>query len=617
MGMVGSAADVAKSRDMAREAIVMLKNGDGLVIPKCCRLKEDASDSGIADSLDWLCNTGAVECKAGWQSMTAAEKKSHFSDLIVVWFEQAPYERSRCWFGGIAEAYVCGIAENKNAVLPLNSTAGKVLVVGPTAHSIGALSAGWSIHWQGVNDDSQFAHGSTILQGIQQVYHTTNVEYRQGCKFGGSSHASQNCIAEDLQETATTAASADVIVVCLGEEPYTEKPGDIDDLRIHSGQIELITELNKAGKPMVLVLVAGRPRLLEGINRLSNVHAVIHALVPGPEGGLAVAEVLFGKVNPSGRLPLTYPSSMSTHYPHWRAVSSQCAGSQVFLSATTQSCPVEFYFGQGLSYSTFSYTGLRWFTGAHFSGTQEATMKIGSAFTVEFTVENTGTMDANHSVLLYFVQAYRSITPEANKLLGFDKVFVAAGQKQLVRFSLHTKDFAYIGVAMDRVVETGKYTLVLGDSQFGVAPNVNDDCTRDGQCLGLTLEHGSCPQGAMPSRCTVPMTPGQAAAATAEDVATDVAAAAAAPAQKFSNIAAPNRQPNRQPPQTQSGLENSSSDDAFPVYAYAIVGVGVAAILGVAVVVWKRRSAGAGVNSGVELRESLVSQDGYRAHSAV
>jgi len=428
-----------------------------------------------------------------------------------VYFQISPQEQGRCDFSGTAEAYQCGSAVVPNALLPLNASTGRILVVGPTANSLGSLSSGWSIHWQGVNDDSQFSHGTTILEGVRTVYDASQVEYHEGCHFEGDSHARQTCTPVDLEATRTSASNADVIVVCLGEEPYTEKPGDIDDLQIHQGQVQLITELNKAGKPMVLVLVEGRPRQLEGIQRLSNVHAVVHALVPGPEGGMAVAEILFGLVNPSGRMPITYPASTgSTHYPHWHAVSSQCVGAQVFLSATTMSCPVDFVFGQGLSYTTFAYTGFKWYTGAGAPASQAKAMEIGSAFTVELTVENTGTMDANHTVLLYFIQAYRRVTPEANRLLGFDKVFVAAGASKKVSFQLSTTDFSYIGVDYDRVVETGKYTLALGDSQYGV-PGSDEECVTKGLCVDVHLEAPNCPRANEPlsaasgALCNVPV----------------------------------------------------------------------------------------------------------------
>jgi hypothetical protein len=314
----------------------------------------------------------------------------------------------------------------------------------------------------------------------------STVEHDPGCSFKVPSHAAATCEASNMTATLAKAAASDVIVLCLGEEQGTEKPFDIDSLDIHQGQKDLIKALNALGKPIVLVLIAGRPRFLDGIHRLPSVIGVVHGLVPGPEGGLAIAEVLFGTTNPSGRMPLTYPATMATlHYPHWHAVTSQCVGSTVHLSANTQSCPVDFTFGQGLSYSTYTYTNLTIDTP---SLTLDATGTGAMLdFSVKLVASNTGSRPGNHTVLLYMIQPFRRVTPEANRLIGFDKVAIGAGSAREVRFSLSSKSLSYIGVDMERVVETGEYYLALGDSRYGNPGTDTEACIKSGQCVKLTV----------------------------------------------------------------------------------------------------------------------------------
>lgn len=178
----------------------------------------------------------------------------------------------------------------------------------------------------------------------------------------------------------------------------------------------------------------------------------------------------------------------------------------MFLSAVVQSCPVDFAFGQGLSYSQISYSRLRWRTGA---GSQPwsvpgARIAVGGRFEVSLDVSNHGLRNANHTVLLYFIQAYRRVTPEANNLLAFQRVYVGAGQTTTVEFSLHTSDLSYVGVDFDRVVETGKYTLALGHPQYGVP--TSSQCEETQTCSQMELYHEECNHNQTGGLCSVSMT---------------------------------------------------------------------------------------------------------------
>jgi len=543
VGMVGQAADVEVSRDMARESLILLQNGastpDMTIKAKegqCIDASEKDKDGGLVHI--WNCDPSNVNQQWIFDSSAGQVKSKEGKCLqgtsgngVQMWTcdttdvnQQWTYSNqelklttsnkclgssdSTTW-GGLIELMPC---DNTTADqqwlwttttvmlnppnLPLSNTAAtKIFVTGPTAHSLRSMSTGWSIHWQGAQTDSEFSHGTTILDGIKaHAPQGSTVTYDEGCAISASSHASATCDSTDLAATVTQASASDVVVVCLGEEPYTEKPGDIDDPILHKGQLELIRGLNAANIPMVLVLIAGRPRLLDGIQRLSNVIAVMHGFAPGPEGGMAVGEALFGVINPSGRMPLSYPATTSTmHYPHWHAVTNQCVGSMTFLSAQTGSCPIDFNFGQGLSYTTFEYTNMKWYTGGYFD-TQASELKVesgaGKAFTYEMSVRNTGTVSANHTVLLYMIQDHRRVTPEANRLIGFDKVSLSPGETRNLVFELHTKNFSYVGVDMARVLETGLYTLALGDTEYGnpsksagVPMTITADCGGKSRCV--------------------------------------------------------------------------------------------------------------------------------------
>jgi beta-glucosidase-like glycosyl hydrolase len=254
-------------------------------------------------------------------------------------------------------AGTCEPAPRSPPLLPLNPSAGakkRVLLTGPTAHSLSYQSGGWSVRWQGACADSDFeAGGETLRHALRRLLPAdVQLEHTAGCTIHAASHATATCYIDSSDWNATLAAAraSDVAVVALGEENYTEKPGDIDDLELHRGQLELVRRLAAAVPelPIVLVLISGRARLLRGLPQLSSVLAVVSGYVPGPHGGTALAEVLLGLVNPSGRLPITYPALPNALGPHWQTYSARCSGSSGgYLSGGTSDCPVEFPFGHG------------------------------------------------------------------------------------------------------------------------------------------------------------------------------------------------------------------------------------------------------------------------------
>lgn len=259
-----------------------------------------------------------------------------------------------------------GYCEPGKRMLPLDrSKVSRVLLTGPTANSRVYQTGGWSIHWQGACDDEEFRdQGETLKSALVRLLPDAHITHTHGCTFSVPSHAQATCEidADDMERTLRAARTADVAIVALGEESYTEKPGDIDDLSLHAGQLELVRKLAREypSLSIVLVLLEGRPRLLGGITELPQVVSVLHGLLPGPAGGTALAEVILGLTNPSGRLPYTYPAFPHAFESHYSRVSSRCAGSAgAYLSTGTENCPVEYEFGHGLSYTTFDYMHLR------------------------------------------------------------------------------------------------------------------------------------------------------------------------------------------------------------------------------------------------------------------
>lgn len=251
------------------------------------------------------------------------------------------------------------------AVLPLDPARGarrRLLLTGPTSDSLVFQAGGWSVRWQGGCRDSDFeAGGETVRQALGRLLPDgVELVHTPGCTIDAPTHATATCGGPaELAAALDAALSADVAIVALGEENYTEKPGDIDDLALHAGQLELVRALaaHAPHVPIILVLISGRPRLLNGLPQLSSVVAVVWAGVPGPHGGTAIAEVLLGMTNPSGRLPLTYPALPNALGTHYQTHAARCSGSAGgYLSGGTTDCPVEFPFGHGLSYTRFEYS---------------------------------------------------------------------------------------------------------------------------------------------------------------------------------------------------------------------------------------------------------------------
>lgn len=325
------------------------------------------------------------------------------------------------------------LLKNDNDTLPLQRNQ-KVLVTGQTANKLSYLNSGWTITWQGDNEDLYPKDKKTILEAIRDKLGAGNVTYVEGVTFDKEI---------DIAAAVSAAQNADTIIACVGEPTYCETPGNIKDLTMSQPQLELIEQLAKTGKPIVLVLVEGRPRVIRTI--VDDVNAILMAYLPGMEGGQAVTDILFGDANPSGKLPLTYPRYASgyTCYDHKKS---------------EETAPVKFdpqwQFGHGLSYTSFEYSDLQ---------LDKTELSADEPLTVTVKLTNSGKREGKEIVQLYLSDVVASVTPPVRSLKRFTKVNLQPGQAKTVRFVLGWDDFSFIGRDNRPVVEPGEFKITVSN----------------------------------------------------------------------------------------------------------------------------------------------------------
>ena len=326
------------------------------------------------------------------------------------------------------------LLKNNNQVLPIQQSA-KILVTGPAANSMTYLNGAWTRTWQGTdtiwNDQSKYT--------IREAFNPATTTFI----------ASDNMSDTDVREKMFAAAKAsDVIIICLGEKPSTEKVGDIDALTMPDNQQQLVGLLKSTGKPVVLVLVENRPLIVNDIEPLCD--AIVLAYEPGDYGGLALANIIYGKVNPSGKLPFTYPRHEASllWYDHKHTETlDQTFGRKAFNP--------QWEFGYGLSYTTFQYSNLK---------ISNDTLSTGN-LQISVDVTNTGTTTGKEVVQLYIADRYASITPSVKRLRGFEKVEIKPGATHIVTFTISAKDLAFVGRDEKWISEAGWFDIMLGSEK--------------------------------------------------------------------------------------------------------------------------------------------------------
>lgn len=346
------------------------------------------------------------------------------------------------------------LLKNNNNILPLRKDE-KVLVTGPAANTMRALDGGWSYTWQGDLSDKFASEKNTILKAIIQKIGKGNVEYQPGSTYYD---------ATDIDAAVKAAKKADVIVLCLGEPSYAENVGNIDDLNLFTAQTQLADALAQTGKPIVLVIAEGRPRIITEAESKSA--ATIMTYLSGNEGGNALADILFGDANPSGRLPVTYPRYANALVNYYRK------NLENGNSDDAHGYDPLYEFGYGLSYTTFAYSNL------HISS---PVLKDGGTLTVTVDVKNTGSREGKESVLLYTSQLYASISPDTKRLRKFDKINLQPGETKTVTFQLTPKDISFINDVSQRVTEAGEFKIQIGNQVKSFNYATNNQPSRTGK----------------------------------------------------------------------------------------------------------------------------------------
>ncbi len=392
-------------------------------------------DYSFADTLIALVNDGSVPMKRIDEAVKRILKVKFQTGLFDNMFykpEDYPNfgsEEYRKINKSAADECITLLKNNGN-ILPLPKTA-KVLVTGFAANSMRCLNGGWSYTWQGDKSESFAANYNTILEAVQQKIGAEKVTYMEGVSFDADIN---------MESVVNAAKGADYVVLCLGENTYAETPGNIDDLSMPYIQGEFARQLAKTGKPIILVLAEGRPRLINKFD--DGMSAILMSYLSGNEGGNAIADILFGDVNPSGKLPFTYPK-----YPN-SLENYDCKNADIENGRFTPQYP----FGFGLSYTKFAYSDLK---------LSQSTISMKDSLTISVTVTNKGKREGKEVVQLYISDLYASITPPVSRLRGFEKIDLKPTESKTVTFKISPNDLAFVDAKNKWITEAGDFTVKI------------------------------------------------------------------------------------------------------------------------------------------------------------
>ena len=378
-----------------------------------------------------------VKGKIGLLSDLSAPDKNNYPDLSSKKHRDIAYNAAK-------ESIT--LLKNQNNILPLKSE-DKILLIGPTSNSLNCLNGAWTHTWQGIETkyNNDFP---TIKQELES--RLKNVFSFEGSKMLMKDGDEFDEISNDLKEAVRVSKSVDVAIVCVGELPSTEMPGDIYSLNLPDEQKMIVKELHKSEIPIVLVLVSGRPKIIRDIEPLCD--GILQAYLPGDQGGVAVVDVLTGVVNPSGKLPYTYPryDGAILYYDHKK-----------LETLNGNNWKYDFFhpqwnFGYGLSYTDFKFSNLR-------LSKKNISISKNEKITLSVDVENTGDIFGKEVVQLYARDHYASISPPLRKLVRYNKISLEPKQKKTVIFELEALDFGFFGIDFNWTNEVGKHSFFVGD----------------------------------------------------------------------------------------------------------------------------------------------------------
>lgn len=344
--------------------------------------------------------------------------------------------------------------QDGNSVLPL-AKGKKILLTGPNANQMRCLDGGWSYTWQGHRADEFAGKYNTIYEAFCNQYGKENVILNQGVTYNEKGkYWEEN--EPQIQGAVDAAKNVDVIVACIGENSYTETPGNLTDLWLSENQRNLVKELAKTGKPVVLVLNEGRPRLIADIEPLAQ--GIIDILIPGNMGGDALVGLVSGKSNFSGKMPYTYPKEINS-LANYDFKKSEEVGTMEGAYDYNAKITQQWGFGYGLSYTSYQYSNLK---------VSQSGFRHGDIIKVSVDVKNTGKVAGKESVLLFSSDLIASMVPDGRRLRAFDKIELQPGETKTVTFDLNADDLAFVGYDGKWVLEEGDFKLMIADQTVNI-----------------------------------------------------------------------------------------------------------------------------------------------------
>lgn len=353
---------------------------------------------------------------------------------------------------GATESMV--LLKNEGNILPLQHGK-KILLTGPNANQMRCLNGGWSYTWQGHRADEFAGKYNTIYEAFCNEYGKENVILNQGVTYNEKGkYWEEN--EPQIQEAVAAAKDADVIVACIGENSYTETPGNLTDLWLSENQRNLVKALAQTGKPVILVLNEGRPRLIADIEPLAQ--GIINILIPGNMGGDALANLVSGKLNFSGKMPYTYPKEINS-LANYDFKKSEEVGTMEGAYDYNAKITQQWGFGYGLSYTSYKYSNLK---------VSQSDFRHGDIIKVSVDVKNTGKVAGKESVLLFSSDLIASVVPDGRRLRAFDKVELQPGETKTMTFELKADDLAFVGWNGKWRLEEGDFKLMIADQSADI-----------------------------------------------------------------------------------------------------------------------------------------------------
>lgn len=336
------------------------------------------------------------------------------------------------------------LLKNEGNILPLQAGK-KVLITGPNANSMRTLNGGWTYTWQGNRTDEYAAKYNTIAEAISNKLGKDNVVFEQGVVYKMNERYFEDSVV-NIDAVVKAAANVDYVLLCAGENSYTETPGNLNELTLSDNQLALANAIIKVGKPVILILNEGRPRIINKIE--PGMAAIVHIYLPGNFGADALADILTGDINPSGKLPITYPRYTNNLTGYIHKLSEGGGNPQGGEFAP------QFPFGFGLSYTTFSYSNI---------SVNKQIFSPDETLIVNVTVKNTGNKDGMEVVQLFISDEYASLAADVKRLRGFEKINLKAGESKSVEFKVPVKQLAFVNLSNKKQLEEGDFKIEISN----------------------------------------------------------------------------------------------------------------------------------------------------------